>query len=143
MMFIHTSHYITQLYYITGAFCHVDPKNVISVHDVSNIYHVPMMLNDQGVNITIKKFLSLQDMKSQQDFRIWKTMASNIDEAVINISSTVRIAIIGKYTGLSDSYLSVIKSLNHSGIHLNRNVQIDWIDATELENGDKKSEAWK
>ena len=45
----------------------------------------------------------------------------------------VHIAIVGKYNGLADSYLSLTKALTHSAIHLDVDVNIHWIDATELE----------
>lgn len=57
-------------------------------------------------------------------------------------TSTVRVGIVGKYTGLADSYLSVTKSLEHAGLKLNRSVQILWCEASDLE-GSMESESTK
>ncbi|CAM9753358.1 unnamed protein product [Heterosigma akashiwo] len=80
-----------------GIFCDVSPESVLSVYDVSNIYHV--------------------------------------------------IAIVGKYTGLSDSYLSVIKALKHSAIACDRDLELLWVEASDLEEGEgvsaeQRAAAW-
>ena len=126
-----------------SSFCHIEPSRVISVHDVANIYHVPMILSKQGVNTTIKRFFKLEHMLEEPNFGIWKTIAFNIEETKLDDNKLTNIAIVGKYTGFSDSYLSVIKALQHSGIHLQRTINIIWIDATELENNDINSESYQ
>ena len=71
-------------------------------------------------------------------------MAENVD----NLNEVVQIAMVGKYTGLSDSYLSVIKALQHSSFEVNRKLQINWIEAENLdekikqESPEKYKEAW-
>lgn len=124
-----------------GEFCHIDASNVISVHNVSNIYHIPMMLVEQGVHTSIKRFFKLNDMYDEPEFGIWKEIAVNTDNVAKTPERTVNIAIVGKYTGLTDTYLSVIKALNHAGIHNDRNINIVWIDATELENKSGNNES--
>ena len=64
-------------------------------------------------------------------------MAYRLDE----LTEDVRIAMVGKYTDLSDAYLSVIKSLQHAAIAVERKLTIDWIEASDLENA-KNSESW-
>ena len=59
----------------------------------------------------------------------WKEMADKID----HLEEEVNIAMVGKYTGLSDSYLSVIKALQHSSFTVNRKLVIDWIESTDLD----------
>ena len=124
-----------------GAFCHIDASNVISVHNVSNIYHIPMMLVEQGVHTSIKRFFKLNHMYDEPEFGIWKELAINTDNVAKTPERTVNIAIVGKYTGLTDTYLSVIKALNHAGIHHDRSINIVWIDATELENKSGNNES--
>ena len=102
-----------------------------------------MILSVQGVNTAIKDFFQLEHMLEQPNFGIWKTIAFNIEETKLDNSKLTNIAIVGKYTGLSDSYLSVIKALQHSGIHLKRTINIVWIDATELEKNDIHSEGYQ
>ncbi|EEC43652.1 predicted protein [Phaeodactylum tricornutum CCAP 1055/1] len=85
-------------------FCHVQAKNVLSVHDVNNVYFVPGLLQEQNLHEILGKELCL-DKPLNPDLGSWTTMAHSIELA----SHTVTIALIGKYTGLQDSYLSVIK----------------------------------
>ena len=101
-----------------SSFCHVEPSNVMAVHDVSNIYHVPLMLQKQGLHTIIKSKLGLSMMLDEPDLSEWAAMATTVD----NASEVIEIAIVGKYTGLQDAYLSVSKSLKHSGIHLDVDV---------------------
>ncbi|MGB0265574.1 MAG: glutamine hydrolyzing CTP synthase [Candidatus Poseidoniaceae archaeon] len=104
-------------------FCHVPVGNVYSTHDVPNIYHVPLMLEQQGMCKTLG--IKCADSES---FKQWEKMAYNLDK----MDEEVRIAMVGKYTGLSDSYLSVSKSLQHAAMAVNKKLVIDWIEATNL-----------
>ena len=84
-------------------FCHVPPNNVIAVHTVSNIYHVPLILFEQKVHEIISASLGMSSdvpMPSPHLLQ-WKDLAETVD----NAKKEVRIAIVGKYTGLTDSYL--------------------------------------
>jgi CTP synthase len=99
-----------------SAFCHVTPDNVISVHDVNNVYHVPLLLIKQNLHRIIAKELQLGNMMQIENpnMKSWSEMAHRLD----GFTKDVKIALIGKYTGLQDSYLSVIKSLKVSSITL-------------------------
>ena len=92
-----------------SAFCHVKPSNVISVHDVNNVYHVPLLLLEQNLHRIIATELKLESRMNldHPDMHKWSEMAFCLD----GLTEKVSIALIGKYTGLQDSYLSVIKSL--------------------------------
>ena len=111
-------------------FCHVPVGNVYSTHDVPNIYHVPLMLEKQGMCKTLG--IKCSDSKS---FKQWEKMAYDLDK----MDAEVRIAMVGKYTGLSDSYLSVSKSLQHAAMAVNKKLVIDWIEATNLIQSEAKS----
>jgi CTP synthase len=111
-----------------AAFCHVSADAVMSTHDVPNIYHVPLMLEKQG----LCKILNV-DCNSTNLLSEWRDMALNLD----TLTKEVNIAMVGKYTDLSDAYLSVIKSLQHAAMAVNRKLNIDWIEASHLE------ESWK
>lgn len=102
---------------------------MLSVHDVSNIYHVPLILVQQNIHHILKNLLGLDTMADTPNLGSWEKIARTVD----NFPSKVPIALVGKYNGLSDSYLSVLKSLMHSGIHLNVEVDVQWIDAAALE----------
>ena len=105
-------------------FCHVSPNAVISAHDVSNIYRVPLMLEKQGMCEALEIDCSKTDVLEK-----WEEMADRVD----NLGDDVHISIVGKYTGLTDSYLSVIKGLQHASYAVNRTLVIDWIEASNLE----------
>ena len=127
-----------------AAFCHVSPSAVVSAHDVSNIYRIPILLDEQGVSNVLSKQISFDLPDSRPLLDDWKKMAETVD----NLNEVVQIAMVGKYTGLSDSYLSVIKALQHSSFEVNRKLQINWIEAENLdekikqENPEKYKEAW-
>ena len=107
-----------------AAFCHVKPQAVMSTHDVPNIYHVPLMLQEQGMCDILGVDCHSTDLLSQ-----WATMAHHLD----TLTEKVHIAMVGKYTDLSDAYLSVIKSLQHAAMAVDRKLVIDWIEASHLE----------
>lgn len=121
-------------------FCHVHVDNVLSVHDVSNVYHVPGLLQSQNLHGILQKQLSLQPALNP-DLGSWETMARAVEKA----ESQVQISLIGKYNGLQDSYLSVIKALRHASIACNVRLNLDWIEATGLESSDAEGhqEAWE
>jgi len=112
-----------------AAFCHVEPNAVISAHDVSNLYQIPISFEQQGVRVMIANCLGVKMTASDQYLDRWRAMADRVDK----FEEIVRIAMVGKYTGLSDSYLSVIKALQHSSIAVNRKLVIDWIESTDLD----------
>ena len=119
-----------------AAFCHVPEEAVISTHDVPNIYHVPLMLEAQGLCATLG--LKVQPNGLLDD---WRRMAHHLDA----LEENVTIAMVGKYTDLSDAYLSVIKALQHAAMAANRKLTIDWLEAGDLEpeaGDDVHADAW-
>ena len=117
-----------------SSFCHVRADSVLSVHDVKNIYQVPILLETQNLHKLLQEQLKF-DLKSP-DLGNWKTMANNMS----SWTDTVQICLIGKYTGLQDSYLSIIKSLRHASIACEHMLDLQWVEATDLENN--VEEAW-
>lgn len=119
-----------------AAFCHVSEEAVISTHDVPNIYHVPLMLEAQGLCATLG--LEIQENGLLEE---WRNMALHLD----TLEDEVVIAMVGKYTDLSDAYLSVIKALQHAAMAANRKLKIDWLEAGDLETDaaeDVHADAW-
>ncbi len=119
-----------------AAFCHVKEEAVISTHDVPNIYHVPLMLEAQGLCATLG--LKVQENGLLEE---WRNMALHLD----TLEDEVVIAMVGKYTDLSDAYLSVIKALQHAAMAANRKLKIDWLEAGDLESDaaeDLHADAW-
>ena len=125
-----------------AAFCHVAEDAVVSAHDVSNLYQIPISLYEQSVLGKVSQQLGFTVPDSLPKLDEWKIMADKID----NLEEEVNIAMVGKYTGLSDSYLSVIKALQHSAYVVNRKLVIDWIESTDLdptEDSENHDEAWR
>ncbi|KAK3137945.1 hypothetical protein QOZ80_5AG0362440 [Eleusine coracana subsp. coracana] len=113
-------------------FCHVPIPNIINLHDVTNIWHIPLLLRDQKAHEAILKVLNLQCVgKVPREPKLveWTERASKFDK----LKTPVRIAMVGKYTGLSDSYLSVIKALLHASVALDRKLVVDWVASCDLE----------
>ena len=124
-----------------AAFCHVGTDAVVSAHDVSNLYQIPISLYEQSVLNKVSNHLGFEVPDSLPMLDDWKHMADKVDR----LEEQVNIAMVGKYTGLSDSYLSVIKALQHSAFAVDRKLVIDWIESTDLDPHnvtEKHDEAW-
>ena len=124
-----------------AAFCHVGTDAVVSAHDVSNLCQIPISLYEQSVLSKVSDHLGFEVPDSLPMLDDWKEMADKVDR----LEEEVHIAMVGKYTGLSDSYLSVIKALQHSAYAVDRKLVIDWIESTDLDPHDvteKHDEAW-
>mmetsp|Transcript_12570 Transcript_12570/g.16261 ORF Transcript_12570/g.16261 Transcript_12570/m.16261 type:complete len:630 (+) Transcript_12570:113-2002(+) len=123
-----------------SAFCHVSPKNVVSVHDVSNIYHVPLILQQQNIHNILKNTIGLaESFPLEPNMLSWKKIADVVDQATEEVS----IAIVGKYTKLSDSYLSVIKACKHAAITENLKLSLVWIESSNLEESRSGEDSYK
>ena len=117
-------------------FCHVESNAVLSASDVSNIYKVPLLLDQQGALVLLSQKFKFKIPVNRPLLDEWMSMAIQIDD----LDKEVCIAMVGKYTGLSDSYLSVIKALNHASIASSRKLNIEWIEASNLENNVAKTD---
>lgn len=130
-------------------FCHVDPQQVYSVPDVTSIYRVPLLLQDQGADSYLIKRLKLPvNIKSDKSSYLmsrWKELANRHDRLLKEVS----IVLVGKYTELPDSYASVIKALQHAALVVNHRLDLICIEAADLEpetintNPQRYHEAWK
>ncbi|CAK0762419.1 hypothetical protein CVIRNUC_002955 [Coccomyxa viridis] len=110
-------------------FCQVTPRHVLNMCDVSNIWHVPIMLEAQGAHKSICDILQIGGHDSM-DLTGWRT---RLAEKWDSLSAVVRIAMVGKYTGLSDAYLSVLKALQHACLSASRKLEVLWVEASHLE----------
>ena len=108
-------------------FCDVSLSNVINAPDLDDIYEVPLRMFDEGLDNAVNDRLKLNS--NSQDLSQWKTMV----DLKQNAKNTVKIAILGKYFGLPDSYLSVVESLKHSCLQNNVMLDLHWIDADNFE----------
>lgn len=111
-------------------FCNVDKECVIENNNCDILYAVPMMLKEQHMDDVVIKKLGIEcDEPNLED---WENMLY----ALRNPKQTVKIAMVGKYVELHDSYISVNEALKHGGIETRSAVDIDWIDSEALEGDD-------
>ena len=108
-------------------FCNVEERAVVGSYDADSIYEVPEMLHSQGIDNIITEQLQLN--VQQADLTEWK----KIVYAIKNPKHTVKIAMVGKYVDLTESYKSLTEALKHAGIHTETDVQITYIDSESLE----------
>ena len=104
-------------------FCDVSYENVINAPDLDDIYDVPLKMQSEGLDSSVNKRLNLGTPDPELDN--WKSMLDLKKEA----TKTIQIAILGKYFGLPDSYLSVVESLKHACLQNKVNLDLKWIDA--------------
>ncbi|CAJ0577531.1 unnamed protein product, partial [Mesorhabditis spiculigera] len=118
-----------------AAFGLVDLEQVIGVHDVSNIYKVPLLLQDQGVLDHAVHKLHLPTVPTQvvRSLRFNMTHWSKLSELIDSYSEEVRIALVGKYVKFEDAYASLNKALSHAAIHSKRKLKIKFVDSELLE----------
>ena len=107
--------------------CDVDERAVVNAADVRNIYELPLILHDEGLDTVALDVLRLET--DGIDLRPWEQLVAKVESA----TAPVRIGLIGKYVQLPDAYLSVVESLKHAGFHHGARVEIDWIQAEEVE----------
>jgi CTP synthase len=110
-----------------SSLCDVQPSGVVNAADAGNLYEVPLILHDEGFDAEVCQVLRLE--APDPDLTEWRALVDRIEAA----DRTVRIGIIGKYVSLPDAYLSVVEATRHGGIHHGARVQIDWIQAEEVE----------
>ncbi len=109
-------------------FTNVEKDSVISAYDVrTTIYEIPLVFVEQKLDTSIMKRLGLAEKTPSRDG--WKRIVEHFTDA----KRTARIAIVGKYTGLHDSYISIFESLFHGGIANGSRVQLVKIESEELE----------
>ena len=107
--------------------CDVELSGVVNAPDASNLYEVPLVLHDEGLDRYVCEILGLANL--EPDLRSWSALVNRIEQA----TSTVRIGIIGKYVSLPDAYMSVVEALRHGGYHHGTEIDIDWIQAEDVE----------
>lgn len=108
-------------------FTNVEERGVVSLPDVNPIYQIPVLLADQGVDDLVIEKLDLPAKIA--DLSEWQQVVNNYR----NPQSSVTIAMVGKYTNLTDSYKSLTEALTHAGLHTRTRVNIKYINAVDLE----------
>ncbi|XP_064472936.1 CTP synthase 1-like isoform X2 [Ornithodoros turicata] len=112
-------------------FCHVEPRQVLCMHDVPSIYHVPIFMEEQGIVelFAERLHLAVPAPRPRRLMYRWRDLAVKAERLIREVT----IGLVGKYTKLEDAYSSVIKALQHSALACNHKLTIKYIDAEELE----------
>jgi len=108
-------------------FCDIEPEGVISAADADDIYRVPLVLREEGLDDLVVRMLHLE-AADEPDLSEWQALIERIDSC----ADPVTIALVGKYVQLHEAYLSVWEALKHSAFHHGRKLQILWVDSEEL-----------
>ena len=107
--------------------CDVPENGIISAVDADNLYAIPLVLHDEGLDGYVCEVLHLADR--EPDLTCWRGLVDRIRSA----DQTVRIGLVGKYVNLPDAYLSVVEALRHGGFACGAKVDIDWIASDDAE----------
>jgi len=124
-------------------FCQVEPEQVLAVHDVASTYYVPDVLKKQGLITSLAKILHLERLKISPElvlkgantWEIWRSSTSQED-----LGERVDIALVGKYTNAADSYISVIKVLEHAAMACRRRLKLHLIESSHLEESSRDAQ---
>jgi CTP synthase len=108
-------------------FCDVEEEAVITAKDVESVYEVPLVFHREGLDEIVVKLLGLRP--GPIDLSRWEQVVRTVKAPV----RQTRIAVVGKYVELKDSYKSLVEALNHGGIANEARVELAWVDAEQIE----------
>jgi CTP synthase len=114
-----------------GLFCNLAAERVIPAMDLDTIYRVPLAYHEVGLDTQLLKVFGIENAPPP-DLSRWQTVV----ERVKNPEGEVRIAVVGKYMQVKDSYKSLSEALTHGGLANNVKVHLDWIDSEVFERED-------
>ncbi|MBW3610156.1 MAG: CTP synthase [Actinobacteria bacterium] len=106
--------------------CDVPLRGVVNAIDARHLYEIPLVLHEEGLDDEVCRILGLG---GEADLAEWEALVARVDAA----DRPVRIGIIGKYVSLPDAYLSVAEALHHAGYHHGADVELEWIQAEDVE----------
>ncbi len=107
--------------------CDVPVEAVVNAADARNLYEVPLIMHDEGLDDYVCKMFGFSDRDI--DLSEWEILVDRVENSTI----PVRIGIIGKYVALPDAYLSVVESLKHGGFFHAADVSVEWVQAEDVE----------
>jgi CTP synthase len=107
--------------------CDVPEEGIVSAIDTPNIYEIPLVLHDEGLDAYVCRVLGLHDHEASLDS--WRRLVHRVEGSL----TEVRIGLVGKYVNLPDAYLSVVEALKHGGYDHGAKVVVDWIASEDAE----------
>ncbi len=111
-------------------FCDVPTECVITTHDASSIYEVPLIVEQEGLAHRVLDIFGME--QREPDLHHWRTLIDGMKNTVRDLE----IAIVGKYVSLNDAYKSVSEALQHAAIATQSRLKIRWINSEDLEDKD-------
>jgi CTP synthase len=109
-----------------ASLCDVNEAAVVNAADAGNLYEIPLTMHDEGFDAEVCRLLRLDGVPNLDS---WRDLVTRIKSA----TRSVTIGIVGKYIDLPDAYLSIAEALKHGGYHHGVDVDIDWIQAEDVE----------
>ena len=123
-----------------SVFSNVPVEKVVSIHDVESIYVIPSLLKESRTDEHVLEILKLKErVNAAKEKKAWKEWQDFIGK-LKTIKKEITIGITGKYTGLRDSYASILNALEHAGMNSNAKIKLKWIETSEIEAGKVKVE---
>lgn len=107
-------------------FCDIDREAVIEARDAETLYEVPLMLQAEGLDEIVVKYLGLEC--GPADMTEWTQLVNKVK----NLTCKTRIAIVGKYVALHDAYMSVVEALRHAGFESDTDIDVKWVNSEEV-----------
>ncbi len=107
--------------------CDVPVEAVVNAADARSLYEIPLVLHEEGLDRVVCDLLRFEE--GEADLSEWTNLVNRID----GIGRAVKIGIVGKYVSLPDAYLSVVEALKHGGFHHGTDIELDWIQAEDVE----------
>ncbi|MEM7094775.1 MAG: CTP synthase [Actinomycetota bacterium] len=106
--------------------CDVPVQAVVNAADADSIYEIPLVMHDEGLDGFVCDLLALD---GDPDLEVWRELVDRVQSS----TRTVRIGLVGKYVSLPDAYLSIVEALNHAGFERGVKIDLDWIQAEDVE----------
>ncbi|MBI2545362.1 MAG: CTP synthase [Candidatus Aenigmarchaeota archaeon] len=122
-----------------SGFGNVPLSRVYNLYDFSNIYEIPLALRDLSLDKELFSILNISPKENDDtllNFKTWEKFLNKVE----NANKEIVVGIVGKYTNVHDSYLSVLKSLEHAAPYFDTKVKVKWIEAGDIEDGKTKVE---
>ncbi|MBI3032241.1 CTP synthase (glutamine hydrolyzing) [Candidatus Woesearchaeota archaeon] len=116
-------------------YSNVPVSRVVSLHDVPTVYQIPLMLRETNIDKEVMRILQIDvDIDPKKELEELEKIQRYVD-GIQNPKKEIAIGITGKYTNMRDAYASIVKALEHAGASLNTKINIEWIEATDIETG--------
>ncbi len=114
-------------------FSNIPVSRVYNLYDFGTIYEIPLALRENGMDKTIFEILDIGPRKADTglSFEKWEGFVNKNR----NSKKEITVAIVGKYTDVHDSYLSILKALEHAGPYNGVKVKVKWVESTDIEDG--------